>query len=545
MAEMLIWQKHRHLIFAIVTALLLYLSIISYKILICLLCFFPIILIMLLAIYGYGRMKHVSSQKVENAIIILLIAIFFLFYLWTASTSYGLGKMSFRFGSAEEDPYNLLSDALIKGSLSLLVRPSQGLLSLSDPYDPAENGVYRLEGAHDLSLYKGKFYVYFGAVPALVMFIPFSLLFGYDMPGNLALALFCIGGTVWSLLIFKALAEKFFPELPLGLKIFSISLLCVCNMCLYNLRRPLMYEIAIASGFFFFAGGLYLLILNYLNDNKNYLQIAAGSLFTGLAAGSRPTIALAGIVLVIFLFHIISGKKGLIEIFKMDTLKKALPVLLPFLFCIAAMCAYNYMRFGSLTEFGLSYQLTGMKLEDRIAVSRSPQMILYSLKNFFFLPVIIDGTFPFFHCSRYFFINYYERVSGLLPLMPFVFILLFLPASYSTNNNESGRKFYTVTVLAFALGMLLLLSCCFIGCTQRFFGDFMFLLITASLLVFLTVVHNDKYSLFFRRMLIFSMIAASVYSMTANLAISLEGDSDLLNYLNPDIYNSIRRFFLH
>ena len=77
----------------------------------------------MLAIYGYGKMKHVSSQKMENAIIIVLIGILFLFYLWTASTSYGLGKMSFRFGFAEEDPYNLLSDALIKGSLSLLGRP--------------------------------------------------------------------------------------------------------------------------------------------------------------------------------------------------------------------------------------------------------------------------------------------------------------------------------------------------------------------------------------------------------------------------------------
>lgn len=545
MIEMIIWQKHRHFIFAIVAALLLYFSIISYQALVCELFLFSIILIIMLAIYGYGKMKHVSSQKMENAIIIVLIGILFLFYLWTASTSYGLGKMSFRFGFAEEDPYNLLSDALIKGSLSLLGRPDPGLMSLSDPYDPAENGVYRLAGAHDLSLYKGKFYVYFGAVPALVMFIPFSLLFGYDMPGNLALALFCIGGTVWSLLIFKALAKTFFPELPLGLKIYSISLLCLCNMCIYNLRRPLMYEIAIASGFFFFAGGLYLLILNYLNEKKNHLQIALASLCIGLAAGSRPTIALAGIVLVFFLFHIIDRKKGFIEIFKMDTLKKTVSILLPFLFCIGAMCVYNYLRFGSLTEFGLSYQLTGMRLEDRIAVSRSPYMIFYSLKNFFFLPVIIDGTFPFFHCSKYFFVNYYERVSGLLPLMPFVFILLFLPASYSINNNESGKKLNTITILSFALGLLLLLSCCFIGCTQRFFGDFMFLFIIASLLILLSVIYNNKYSLSFRRMLLFSMILTSVYSLTANLAISLEGDSDLLNYLNPDIYNSIQRFFHH
>jgi len=532
------------LLFVITTAaLLFYLAIISYRILVIELSVAFAAFISLMAVYIYRVSRRFRSDSMENVIVASLLATIFLFYLWTASTSYAVGKTSFRFGFDEEDPYNLLSHAMMKGSLSLLIQPDPGLLSLPDPYDPVKNGAYRLNGAHDLSLYRGKFYIYFGPVPAIVMFMPFHLLSGLDMPGNLALVLFCIGGTILTLLIFRVLVGTFFPQLSFWMRLMSISLLCICNMCLYNLRRPLMYEIAIASGFFFLAAALYLLLINYLGCRNSRAQIALASLALGLAAGSRPTMALAGIVLVLYLAHISAAGKGWTALFKRDTALNSLPVLLPFTICIAAICLYNHARFGSITEFGLSWQLTSIRFEDRVAISHSPELVLRSLGNFFFLPVAVNGAFPFFHCSKYIFLNYHERASGLMTLMPFVIFLLFMPASLAINRFGEGRKLNAVIAVFTGLGLLLLFSCCFIGFTQRFFNDFMFLLITASLMIFFTIVRNGRYTEAFRRMLLILMVLTSSYSVLANIAISLEGDSNLLSYLNPEIYNSILRFF--
>src|SRR5713101_86638 len=106
----------------------------------------------------------------RKVFIVLFLAVVFAFYLWTASSS----GNPFIFGKKLSDYYNLLSDAFLAGRLSLVVEPSKELLNLPDPYDPSLNAKFRL---HDASLYKGKYYLYFGPVPAVTFFIPFRFLF--------------------------------------------------------------------------------------------------------------------------------------------------------------------------------------------------------------------------------------------------------------------------------------------------------------------------------------------------------------------------------
>src|SRR3984893_16414151 len=62
--------------------------------------------------------------------------------------------------------YDMLADAFLHGQTHLLVEPDPRLLELPDPYDPIANMRYRL---HDLSLYQGKYYLYWGPVPGLLL----------------------------------------------------------------------------------------------------------------------------------------------------------------------------------------------------------------------------------------------------------------------------------------------------------------------------------------------------------------------------------------
>ena len=62
------------------------------------------------------------------------------------------------------DYYKLLVRGWQKGQLNIDKDPAPELLALKDPYDPEQNGPYKLG---DISLYRGKYYTYFGAAPAL------------------------------------------------------------------------------------------------------------------------------------------------------------------------------------------------------------------------------------------------------------------------------------------------------------------------------------------------------------------------------------------
>jgi len=57
-----------------------------------------------------------------------------------------------------------LGESFLRGQLSLLEEPNPQLTELQNPYDPAQRTVpYHW----DASYYKGKYYLYWGPVPAL------------------------------------------------------------------------------------------------------------------------------------------------------------------------------------------------------------------------------------------------------------------------------------------------------------------------------------------------------------------------------------------
>ena len=89
-----------------------------------------------------------------------LFVIAWSFYSWTARSD---GR-PFAFERRSRDYYNLLTDGFLGGHLYIPVTPHPNLLLAADPYNPAQNEPYRL---HDVSLYRGKFYLYFGAAPAV------------------------------------------------------------------------------------------------------------------------------------------------------------------------------------------------------------------------------------------------------------------------------------------------------------------------------------------------------------------------------------------
>src|SRR3989338_9310428 len=124
---------------------------------------------------------------------ILLLTIIFSFFLWTATE----GQNSFHLERDYFSPYNLLAKGFLQGQLNLPVNPPIELLNLKNPYDPIANAKFREMGYHDFSLYKGKFYLYFAPVPALLLYLPYRALTGRGLPDNFVCFIFISGIFTW------------------------------------------------------------------------------------------------------------------------------------------------------------------------------------------------------------------------------------------------------------------------------------------------------------------------------------------------------------
>jgi hypothetical protein len=153
------------------------------------------------------------------------------------------------------EPYNLLANGYLSGQLSLSILPAPELLALPDPYDPITNARFRL---HDATLFNGRYYLYFGPTPALLLFAPFRLATSLDFPQSLAVALFCSVGLLFVFLLLRFLAVQFLPKPPsIWLQLAGMWALAFCSVAPFLLRRPAMYEVAISCGYALVFASLY------------------------------------------------------------------------------------------------------------------------------------------------------------------------------------------------------------------------------------------------------------------------------------------------
>src|SRR4051812_6661882 len=120
-----------------------------------------------------------------------LVALTLAYYYWTASCAFPEPLRIRAAGHHETDHYNLLSRGFLQGHLYLDGDVPPALLTAPNPYDPATRGP--VEVLHDASLFRGKYYIYFGPAPVVTLFLPFTVLTGRDLPIPLGVLFFSSG----------------------------------------------------------------------------------------------------------------------------------------------------------------------------------------------------------------------------------------------------------------------------------------------------------------------------------------------------------------
>jgi hypothetical protein len=176
-------------------------------------------------------------------LVLAAIALVGAFYVWTITPE---GKASIAFDQQGHDYYNLLTRGLARGELSLGIPADPALAAMRNPYDPAERGRH---GMHDVSYFRGKYHLYFGITPALLLHLPVRLLSGTYVSDPGAIVTFGFVGFVLSVGLLAAVRRCYF--LSAGHSTFFMAVFCLglATMVPVLMRRPSVWQIPIACSY--------------------------------------------------------------------------------------------------------------------------------------------------------------------------------------------------------------------------------------------------------------------------------------------------------
>lgn len=325
--------------------------------------------------------------------------------------------------------YSLLADAFLHGQTSVRIEPAPALLALPDPYDPTLNRHLRM---HDLSLYRGKYYLYWGPVPAILE-MPFVGLLHRPIGDQFLVFAFAFGLVAASAGLLCEIRSRLFPEAPPWTVAIGVLVAGLAVPMPFLLARAAVYEAAIIGGQCFLMTGTYLAFTAFREQRPSAARLFLAGAAWAMAVGCRCSLAVAVIALTLMLGRwLLSGGGDRTENRRPRFVRLA-ALAAPLCIFAVLLALYNHQRFGSWTDFGTEYQLAGYnaRLLGRhlFAISNAwPALYAYGIK-----PLAVLKHFPFVQAMgdpypRFIALppNYIsvEPVAGVLWCSPFLCLTL-------------------------------------------------------------------------------------------------------------------------
>lgn len=401
------------------------------------------------------RLRQACDFGLSAAAVVVVVW----FYHWTVSTSGGFGS------PGKGDYYNFLVEGWRQGHLYISKEPAAEMLQLADPYDPAQNGAWRLG---DASYYRGHYYLYFGAAPAFLLMLPYDILTGREMPVGTAIYAYCVLGFLASAALWLAIRRRYFQQSAVWSGAVGLLVLGFGTHVLALARRPLVWELPIAGGYAFAMLAL-LAIYASLHGKRPVFAMVLAGLSLGLAVASRPTCLFGAAMFAVPVrwWWLTRREDG-------TWWKGALGVSLAFGACMVAIGAHNYARFGNAFEFGQKYQVS------LFYVSRlhlfSPAYFAHNAYIYLFSPVHFVAEFPFLSTADvgggpHGYLGT-EAMCGLGGTMPFLWFALALPLATRGRSLEDQRQISAMlAALVIFLVAVIAVLFEFGGATQRYLAD--------------------------------------------------------------------------
>ena len=443
-----------------------------------------------------------------------------------------------------EDMYNKgLVEAFLNKSLSLLYEPSEEFLKLENPYDPLDRmnyPIYRgVDYLWDTAYYNGNFYVYFGVLPVLLIFLPFFVLTGGYL--HCATAGYIISVIILILLkeIMCKLYKRYFPNLPFKLLVLSLATLYAGSLLLYINGCVRFYEIAIVSGVCCVLVGILFMLKAMENPERKYRFIFLSCLFMALSVACRPTNLISSIIIVPYLWkEFYEGIKTFKE--NKKTIFKIVSVIaIPYLIVAIPLMWYNYARFGSAFEFGAKYQITindMRNLESRIfAIPVGLLCNLFSIPNFITEFPFVENHNELVSFNGFYYIE--NMIGGLFILAPICFFSFYVFKLHKKTENKELKNWIYALLIAGVL--IAIISSAMGGSIQRYLFDYAWMFILAGILIF-NVLYEFLKSQEAKNILMKIMGVITIYTILINISAGIVSEKSYFEIYSQELFHKIR-----
>lgn len=396
-----------------------------------------------------------------------------------------------------QNQYNELADALLDGHFYLNDVPDTKLAELDNPYDPEERGREGVYGSWDHAYYNGKYYVYFGIVPALIFNIPAKLLFHKDITPQICILILIPVFIIMSYMLIYSLARRFKEKngegIPLLLYIMLAELFVNGSGAAFIMVWPDMYGLPIFTALTLAVSGLYCWFSAFKDDEGDYRlsapKLFAGSLLLSLIAGARPQVLLVLFTAIPLFWNAVFKDR---KLFSKNSVKQSLCFVLPVIFFALFMFWYNYARFGSIFDFGANYNLT---TNDMTARGFMPGRLMQGIFSYILQPMAFEGKFPYLispsGATGFMGATISEgSYGGIVFQAPVIFILLILP---KLKAELKEKQLFAVTLMLIAFAFIIAgMDSVMAGILSRYAVDLDWMLILAAVIVVLAAYNQYR-----------------------------------------------------
>ncbi len=414
-------------------------------------------------------------------------------YVWTF----------FSVGSAQaphEPPgyYGLLTDALLSGHFSLKVTPDPRLAELSNPW-ASYQGIPRL---HDATYYHGRYYIYFGVTPVIILFAPWRITTGTFLTEGAGVCLFGMVGFLLGLDVLRQMAASRGYRLADRWRALGVLVWGFCTFVFVLMQSPIFYSVPIASAFACLMAALAAVgrTVTSREPLRAAVWLGLASLSWGLAVGSRPNYILGLPAIVIPLAYCVFGTRGRNSVAARFLLVAA--AILPAAIVGACLAWYNFSRFGSVSEFGIRYQFAAS--DQRFIKLWSAAFVGPNVRAYLMNDGLYLMHFPFFVPT--------SAAIGIVPWMPFTLLGAFFPLLLISRSARASRVWVCISACTLAAGVAQLAALCMLPfANDRYIVDFAPEWTLLALAVSMALIHDGG----IKRLPLRRLLAASICLLAA------------------------------
>lgn len=268
------------------------------------------------------------------------------------------------FSRTPSDEYAAQTDAYLSGQLSLKQLPAPEVLSLNNPW---EAGKLTGKAPRDISLYNGRYYVYYGVAPIAVFIAPVRLLSGWFPTVGLTCAVFALLGALACISLLDDIIRRYAPSMTTLARVSLWVATILGNGVLCWMAEPGMNQLAQIAAWSWTCVMVRLGWHGFIARSPRWLALA--SVAFGLAVASKPNALVVGLALPCFIWR---GS---------DWRRAIAPLVLPAACIGAGLALLNFVRFGSVIEFGNHLALTPLGDTRQYAFFRAeflaPNLVAY------------------------------------------------------------------------------------------------------------------------------------------------------------------------